>query len=291
MDRMQNRPAVKILFTGLAVAAVAVPILAGILFAPRARAQQLPAIVQALPEFEVASVKTSSPDSHLNIDFAAGGRLAVTHATLRFLIKVAWDLSDDQILGGPAWLSSSRFDVEGKPSTSLGGDPASMTEGERGIFHEQVRLRLQRLLTERFHLEFRSESKPMPVFALVVSRNGPKLKRSVAAGEPELNFGHGILQAKRVDMATLARFLAEGQVGRPVTDATALTDKFDFRLEWSPDPSLNPVSPDLTNPQAIDTGGASIFTALQQQLGLRLDPRTSPANCMIVTRAELPTRN
>lgn len=95
------------------------------------------------------------------------------------------------------------------------------------------------------------------------------------------------------DIATLARFLSEGQVGRPVVDMTGLSDKYDFRLEWAPDPVQgSPLAGAVGNQQPpADSGGISIFTALQQQLGLKLAPRTSAADCVVVTRAELPSVN
>jgi uncharacterized protein (TIGR03435 family) len=272
--------------------AMAILIAVALALATRSTAQPQLVAASSLPAFEVASIKPSDPDSQLKVDFAAGGRLLVTHATLRFLIKIAYDVSDDQVLGGPAWIGSRRFDVHGKPAVAVGGDPQNMTKDQILLFHEPTRLRLQRLLADRFQLELRKESKPMPIFALVGGKNGPKLKRSPIAGDPELTFAHGILQAKRVDMATLARFLSEGQTGRPVIDMTGFTDKFDFRLEWAPDPGLNPqLAGSAVGQQPGADGGISIFTALQQQLGLRLEPRTSPGDCIAVTRAELPSDN
>jgi uncharacterized protein (TIGR03435 family) len=231
----------------------------------------------AQTSFEVASIKPSDPDSQLKVDFAAGGRLIVTHATLRFLIKIAYDISDDQLSGGPGWVNSTRFDVQGKPPNANGSNP-------------ETHLRLQRLLADRFQLEMRKESKPMPIFALVAAKNGPKMKRDSSPGDPELKNGNGrgLLTATRVDMPTLAKFLSEGQTGRPVTDLTGLPGRFDFKLEWTPDASLQ-TNGALT--MAPDAGGISIFTALQQQLGLRLDARTGASDYFVVTRAELPSAN
>ena len=148
-------------------------------------------------------------------------------------------------------------------------------------------MRLQRLLADRFQLEMRKESKPMPIFALVTAKGGPKMKQDSSPGDAELKTGNGrgVLTATRVGMPTLAGFLSEGQTGRPVTDMTGLKGRFDFGLEWTPDSSLGaPAAP-------VDPGGISIFTALQQQLGLRLDARTGASDYFIVTRAELPSAN
>jgi bla regulator protein BlaR1 len=265
---------------------VAAAILIGVLVS---HAQQPVVSALSLPAFEVASIRPSDPDTPLKIDFAPGGRLAISHATLRFLIKIAYDVGDDQILGGPAWLNSTRFDLQGKPPVPLSGDPLTMTKEQILLFHEPTRLRLQRLLSDRFRLELRKESKSMPVFALVPGRNGAKLKRSATEGNTEVSFAHGILTAKRMDMASLARFLSEGRVGRPVVDATDLKGKYDLRLEWEPDPALDPTQ--AGNQQTAAGAGISVFTAVQQQLGLRLDARTSPADALVVARAELPSAN
>jgi uncharacterized protein (TIGR03435 family) len=228
----------------------------------------------------------------LKIDFAPGGRLIVSHATLQFLMKIAYDIGDNQILGGPEWLGSKRFDVEAKPETPLGGDPRNMTEDQRRAFHEQVRLRLQSLLMDRFHLKVRNESKQMPVFALVVGKSGPKMRPSAVTGKPKMSFGHGVFTATRMNMDMFAHFLSEGQLGRPVVDRTDLKGDFDFTLEWSPDAGQT-LSADPANPQTrpADSSGLSIFTALQQQLGLKLESRQSPADCVFVEHAELPAAN
>ena len=135
----------------------------------------------------------------------------------------------------------------------------------------------------------------MPIYSLILAKGGPKkLAPSKSNGDPQLNgkFGSGLLNAVGVDMNTFAHFLSEGQTGRPVVDMTGLKGKFDFHLEWTPDPSLNPLAPDgAANQQPPDLGGISIFTALQQQLGLKLDPRTGAADQLVVVRAELPSAN
>ena len=287
-----------VLFTA-GVLAVTVPLIVGVTSAASIRAQEpakpVPQLIatSALPEFEVASIKPSAPDSSLKVDFAAGGKLFITNATLRFLIKIAYDIGDDQLAGGPGWIGSRRFDLAATPERSLGGDPKSMAPDQILVFHKPVRLRLQRLLADRFQLELRRESTPMPIFALVVAKGGPKkLTATKSTADPQLKFGNGVLNAIGVDMATLAKFLSEGQTGRPVADITGLRGKYDFHLEWAPDTSRNPPPADGTaNQPPADAGGISIFTALQQQLGLKLDARTDAADRLVVVRAELPSGN
>ena len=258
-----------------------------LVLAVRIGAQPAAVAATALPSFDVASVKPSDPNGSLKVDFAAGGRLVITNATLRFLIKIAYDLTDDQITGGPGWIGSKRFDITGKPPVAMPGDPQTMTLKEILAFLEPTRQRLQRLLAERFQLELRKDTTPMPIFALVVVKGGPgkKLAPTQSTGDPQLNatFGHGVLRATGVDMPTLVKFLSEGQVGRPVIDMTGLTGKYDFGLDWAPDSNQNP-SP-------ADSGGITIFTALQQQLGLRLDARTGTADRVAITHVEPPAAN
>ncbi|HEX3744016.1 MAG TPA: M56 family metallopeptidase [Bryobacteraceae bacterium] len=281
--------------------AVTGPVMVGVMNAPAMRAQEpakpVPQLMatSALPSFEVASIKPSAPDSSLRVDFAAGGKLYVTYATLRFLIKIAYDIGDDQLAGGPGWAGSKRFDVAATPERALGGDPKNMAPDQLLLFHKPVRLRLQRLLADRFQLELRRERTPMPTFALVLAKGGPKkLTPSKSTGAPQLNgkFGAGVLDAVGVDMAMLAKFLSEGQTGRPVVDTTGLKDRYDFHLEWTPDAIQNPLAADnVANPPSVNAGGTSIFTALQQQLGLKLEARTEAADRLVIVRAELPSPN
>jgi bla regulator protein blaR1 len=289
-----------LLFAG-GIMAVTAPLMVGVMNAPSIRGQERakpvaqPIATSALPEFEVASIKPSAPDAKLKVEFAPGGKLFITNATLRFLIKIAYDIGDDQLAGGPGWIGSKRFDLAATPEKSLGGDPKGMAPDQVLLFHKLVRLRLQRLLADRFQLELRKESAPMPIFALVVAKGGPKkLTVTRTTGDPKLNAksGNGVLNAVGMDMAAFARFLSEGQTGRPVVDMTGLKDKYDFHLEWAPDTSQNPLPADSSaNQQPVDAGGISIFTALQQQLGLKLDARTDAADRLVVGRAELPSAN
>jgi bla regulator protein blaR1 len=291
----------KLLLFVAGATAVTMPLIVGVMNAPlflaQERAKPLPQLVatSALPEFEVASIRPSAPDSNLKVDFAPGGKLFIADATLRFLIKIAYDIGDDQLAGGPRWIGAKRFNLSAIPDTPLGGDPKNMAPDQILVFHKSTRLRLQRLLADRFQLELRRESTPMPIFALVVAKGRPKkLMSTKSTGDPQLNAnpGNGELAATGVDMATLAKFLSEGQTGRPVVDMTGLKDRYDFHLEWSPDTNQAALPADSSaNQQPVDAGGISIFSALQQQLGLKLVPRTSAADRLVVVRAELPSSN
>ncbi|HEY4355770.1 MAG TPA: M56 family metallopeptidase [Acidobacteriaceae bacterium] len=292
----------KLVLLVAAAATVTVPLMVGILDPPLSQAQQPPKSVpqliatSALPEFEVASIRPSGPDSNLKVNFAPGGKLFITNATLRFLIKIAYDIGDDQLAGGPGWIASKRFDVAAIPDVPVGGDSANMAPDQVILFHKPTRLRLQRLLADRFQLELRKESTPMPIFALVIAKGGPKqLAVTKSSGDLQLNSkaSNGDLNATAMNMDSLAKFLSEGQVGRPVVDMTGLKDKYDFHLEWSPDTNqpAPPTPGGAANLPPADAGGLSIFSALQQQLGLKLVPRTTAADRLVAVRAELPSAN
>jgi uncharacterized protein (TIGR03435 family) len=193
------------------------------------------------------------------------------------LIEYAYDVRDDQISGGPAWLDSEKYEVLGKP-------PDSPEAGSGG---QVVRLRTQSLLADRFHLVLRRETKEMPVLVLTVAKNGPKgLKASTAASPDYVTNGHH-LDCQRVSMETFSKFLAR-QTSRSVTDKTGIAGDFDFTLDWTPDdgPAGTPA----------DAGAAAqqfppFFLALQEQLGLRLEQQKGPVEVLVVERAEKPTEN
>lgn len=292
----------KLLLSAAGSVALLLPLSEGLLGPAPSEAQEsakpLPQLIttSALPQFEVASIKASAPGSSLRVDFAPGGKLYITNATLRFLIKIAYDIGDDQLAGGPKWIGSKRFDLAATPDIPVGGDPANMAPDQILLFHRPTRLRLQRLLADRFQLDLRKESTPMPIFALVVAKGGPKgLIASKNSGEQQLSAmaGNGQFNAAGVDMATLARFLSEGQTGRPVIDKTGLQGKYDFHLEWSPETSqpMLPASSVSANQQPAYAQDLSIVSALQQQLGLKLVPQTSQADRLVVVSAELPSAN
>jgi bla regulator protein blaR1 len=281
----------KCLLVSLAVGTIGTPFIAGILSAQAARAEI--ADTASRPKFEIATIKPSDPQTRLSVLFAPGGRLVINHATVRFLIKIAYDVGDDQITGGPTWVNSKRFDVEAKPEVPFGGDPHNMTTDERRVFQEQVRLRLQSLLADRFKLVLHTQSKDVPIYALTLDKNGPRMELTLSPSVPnDIHGGRGEVVATSASMETLARFLGE-QSGRPVIDMTGLKDNYKFQLEWTPDSGQTLGAPDATSNAAavVDTTGTSLFTAVQQQLGLKLQARKAPADLLTIDSADVPLQN
>ena len=237
------------------------------------------------PAFEVVSVKPTQGQP-LNSGFrrAAGGVLNATNVCVRFLIEYAYDVRDDQISGGPAWLDSERYEVLAKP----GDNTDSAGKSPSGDSASLIRLRTQSLLADRFHVILHRETKELPVLVLTVAKNGPKgLRESTAGGPDFVSDGHH-LNCQRVSMAMFAKEFLARQTGRSVTDKTGLAGDFDFTLDWTSDDAPPSTSAD---------GGATIvqfpplLLALQEQLGLRLDRQKGPVEILVIDHAERPAEN
>ncbi len=281
---------------------------------PTAPAPQTP--VTGPLSFEVASIKPSAAErGKVGIRIAPGGRFTASGLTAKMLIQQAYDIKDFQISGGPGWLSSERYDIVAKAESSAN--------------REQLKLMLQSLLAERFKLEVHRETKELPVYSLVVAKNGPKLQKSeyqppdpesgpppkptgegpgplarAAAGEsvsrstggPMMRMGRGQVNAQMAQISMLANVLSM-QLGRPVIDKTGLKGAYDFKLEWTPDESQRafglgegdrPAGEAAAPP---DSSGPSIFTALQEQLGLKLESQKGPVEILVIDGIEKPSEN
>jgi uncharacterized protein (TIGR03435 family) len=253
--------------------------LAGAL-APRwiAFAQQAPE-----PQFEAASLKPGDPyDTHRGVQFLPGGKIRATNATLKMLIMTAWNVRDFQVSGGPGWRDSERYSIEAEP-----GHPISV-DGPNSSGAAEVRQMLQSLLSDRFKLSMHRETKEMPMYALVLAKDGPKLRENplgVGPGSSAGGNGKGQFNAKQVPIGALAPFLAN-QLGRMVENRTELKGVYDFTLTYMPEPVAGPGTP-----APADSDLPSIFTALQEQLGLKLDPIRGPVETLVIDHAEKPDAN
>jgi uncharacterized protein (TIGR03435 family) len=214
---------------------------------------------------------------------------------LRQVIQEAYGVyEEDRMYGGPDWLISEKFDVEAKIDSA---DAA----GFRDFTLEQRRLMLQKLLADRFGLAVHHETKELPVYALVVAKNGPKLQES----KPDTIYhsqikgidglvtrsGRGHLEAQGLSMTNLANLL-HFSLGRTVVDETGLKGRYDLSLQWTPDDvAASMPKPADQEVAASDSSGPSIFTAVQKQLGLKLEPTKSPLDTIVIDRAEHPSEN
>lgn len=257
-------------------AALAASIVVGMMNAPSIRAQSSRA---APPKFEVASVKPSSPNSRGISLSGDPSRFTIRNATIRFLISLAYNVKDFQIPGGPRLLDSERYDIE----ATYGVD--APTQRSRLTFltiqsDAQVRLMLQALLAERFHLAIRHEMKELSAYSLNVAKNGPRLQESTTPEDlQDMRVDLGQIQSNRMSMQQLAGLLSR-LLTLPVLDKTGLDGYYDILLTWTPD-----------QPSAEATHGPSIFTAIQETLGLRLASGKEPVDTLVIDRVDKPTEN
>jgi bla regulator protein blaR1 len=230
------------------------------------------------PSFEVASVKPADSSDKPGFLQAAPGRLTLNSVTVKMLIQQAWAISGYRIYGGPSWLDSTRFNIAAKAS-----------DGTGNLTLDQMRPMLQTLLTDRFHLALHPETKELPLYRLVVSRGGKKFGESAVSGEPQSRMGTGRITDDKASLDTLASQLGQ-QLGRFVLNRTGLQGYFDFHVQWTPDPGQN-LGGDSDTPPPAGADGPSIFTALQEQLGLKLESGKGPVEVLVVDRAEKPDAN
>ena len=217
--------------------------------------------------FDVATVKPSNPIERGHTIYSSpSGQLGLDYMTLKELIAFAWDVRDFQISGGPNWIDSDHFDVVGKSETA------------RGLM--QLRPLVQSLLTDRFQLALHKSSKELPYYALVIGKNEAKLHPSSAFSPEMRGGGRGDLTAKGIPLSLLTAQLADS-LGRPVLDLTGLSGIFDLTLQWTPDEAE----------QKSDPSRPSLFTAVQEQLGLKLESRKGPVEILVIDRAERPSAN
>jgi uncharacterized protein (TIGR03435 family) len=238
--------------------------------------------------FEVASIKLNSAnDGRVAIMPTAGGRLTMTNSSLRMLIRFAYNLQDNQLVGGPAWLDTDRYDILAK------------AEGE--ATREQMQQMLQTLLAERFQLKVHRETRELPVYALVAAKGGSKLKPtdanpSAANGGIRIARGAAITQVEGImSMEQFAQLLSS-QLGRTIVDKTGLSGNYELKLQWSPDSSEGPRGSGGAPVVASGEGGApptdpsltSVYTAIQEQLGIRLDAQKGPVPVLVIDSAQKP---
>ena len=257
---------------------------------------QIPAPAGAPLEFEVASVKAAAPDARGTMINIGNGMLTVKNSTFKELVATGYSLRDFQITGGPGWIANDRFDIEAKSEAMAAAPkPQSMTDEQRTEFERQFKERLRSLLAERFQLVAHTETKEMPIYALVQAKGGskPQPAKEVEGGNRGMRMQRGVLTGTSAPVDMIANAMSDS-VGRPVVDKTGLGGKFDWKLEWTPDAGqLQPKAPGQTQEAAPapDLSGPSLFTALQEQLGLKLESQKGPAPILVIDKVEKPSAN
>ena len=229
------------------------------------------------PRFDVASVKPNkNSEGVIRFAIQPGGRFAATDIPLKQLIRAAYTLQLYQIVDAPSWTESERFDITAVTDRELRED----TTWAPGDKYALVQLMLQSLLAERFSFRAHFEERPGQVYALVVD-DKERAAKALAPAKPcgtdcAMQIKSGTLRAPNVELPLLAELLSQ-LTGRPVTDATGLAGNFEINLRWTPES------------QEATADAPSLFTALPEQLGLRLEARRGPIRMLVVDSVDRPT--
>lgn len=232
--------------------------------------------------FEVATIKPVGPDAKAGryIIMQGDHRFVAKYYTLKLLIAAAYGLSPKVISGGPEWVESDRFDI------------LALTPGETRPPREEQMAMLRTLLTDRFKLAFHREERVFSIYELDVARSGAKLKESTVAPDTPAALISTVypqrihLPARNASMAEFAELLQRAVLDRPVVDMTELKGKYDFDLDWAPDETQFggevPVAP-------ADAASPPFFTAIEQQLGLKLEAKRGPVAALVIDSAQKPS--
>ena len=244
-----------------------------------------PMAADAKAEFEVATIKPSVPDRPGKAFRVQGRQFSTFNTTFNDLITFSYGIHVKQIVNGPGWLESEKFDIAAQPG------------GEGQPNDKQWKAMVQKLLADRFKLSFHRDKKELSVYALTVGKNGPKLTKSESTGNlPGLFFrGLGNLPAINATMADFAGVMQGAVLDRPVVDQTGITGRWDFTLVWTPDEfQFAGLGGGRGLPPPPNNGGAAppdLFTAIQEQLGLKLESTKAPAEVLVIDKVEKPSEN
>jgi len=228
------------------------------------------AFAQSAQRFDAVSIRpNSSGEERSSAALLPGGRFDATNKTFQWLLRVTFGVQDFQITGAPGWVATDHFDIHAKADIPGKIDP------------DQVTPLITSMLAERCEFQFHRETRELVIYSLAVEKDGPKLKEHAGAGPPTMNNESGLgkkaMQATKTSMETLAINLSR-LTNRTVVDKTGLKGDYDFDLEWAPD-------------DATDSDMPSLFTALRQQLGLRLESKRGPVEFIVIDRISKPSAN
>jgi len=244
---------------------------------PKPMAANAPAV------FEVATIKPSQPGGQGKLLTMKGRQVITINTSLKDLIVVAYGLHPGQVVGGPAWMDTDKYDITGQPEAQ--GQPTLA----------QLNAMIKTLVEDRFKLTTHLEKRELSVYAIVVGKDGPKMRKNETNpnGLPGLIFkGLGVLPATNATMGDFARVLQSSVLDRPVVDRTGLQGRWDFTLTWTPDETQFASAGVRVPPPTNDPNAPPVIsTAFQEQLGLRLESTKAPVDVLVVDRVERPSEN
>jgi uncharacterized protein (TIGR03435 family) len=233
-------------------------------------------------EFDVVSIRQNKTASNTMWDKTPPDGFAYEHMPLKYVISDAYGVRQDLISGEPSWVETDFYDIVAKIA---GPDlPAfhNLTKQQRGQM-------LQSVLADRCKLATHTVTKELPSYELIVAKNGPKLKEAKPGAQLSYGANFGDINAEATSTSNLADMLSR-QLQQTVVDKTGLTGKYDFELKWAADLKAGP-SPAAADGPSDPSSGPSLFTALQEQLGLKLQPAKVPIETLVIDHIEPPSPN
>jgi uncharacterized protein (TIGR03435 family) len=242
------------------------------------------------PSYEVSSVKIDNggPNRPVTWDQTPDG-LMISNVMLELLIREAYGIQSYQIESAPEWVNQVEYDVSARIDEAETRHLQTLTKEQA---QAERRLMLQALLADRFQLAVHHETKEAPVYALVVAKNGPKFQEGAPPTPPQMpiSMGDGLLTFKGESISILARLIAQ-VIGRPVLDRTGLTGSYAFTLKWTPDEFDLPANAQQSGDTSAEPSGTSIFTVIQDQLGLKLESTKGPVDSLVIDHVSRPSPN
>jgi len=235
----------------------------------------------AKPKFDVVTVKPSDPNAPGKLFTVRGRQVMTINTTLNDLVTFAYSLQTKEILNAPTWMNE-KYDIAGVPDV----------EGQPSL--PQMRMLIADALVQRFGLKFHTEQREMTAYAVTVAKGGPKLTVSVAPKNSPGGFGFRGLGDLRVINFTMKEFchgMQEAVMDKPVVDQTGLTDRYDFTLKWTPDQSQFASFGGAPPPPDDPNAPPGLFTALPEQLGLKMDVTKANVDVMVIDHIEKPSAN
>jgi uncharacterized protein (TIGR03435 family) len=247
----------------------------------------------ASPVFEVATVKLNKSGvsgSHSSLD---NDRFTATNVSLKNVMQYqAYGIPEPRILDGPKWLNTERFDIQAKADSATLDALKPLRREDRQL---QIQRMFQQLLADRFKLTVHWETRELPVYAMIVAKNGSHLQATKQTDDgASISTNNGELTARGVTMAEIARALTQElsrELGRVVVDKTGVDGRYDITLRWTPESGAAPVSYGAGDTASQPDAGPSIFTAFQEQLGLKLESTKGPVQVLVIDHVEMPSEN
>jgi uncharacterized protein (TIGR03435 family) len=225
------------------------------------------------PVFDVAAIHPHISEPHEHNSIASSpfdGHFRAENVSVAMLIHWAYEMPDTRILNAPEWASSTHFNIDATADPSVDAALHQMTSDAGRKQKEKM---VQALLADRFHLAMYTETRELPIYELVIARGGAKFGDPKSSGTT-VNHGRDHIEVEGSNSAALLAEELSKEVGRDVVDKTGIIGRYDLKLRWTPDDSAAPASDGAASPAA--DSGPSIFTALEEQLGLKLEPAKGP---------------